>query len=428
LDVLLSPRRAATIVLFLVATATAAEDRDSDRHGLALDVNLDLSSVSSPLGSWTSGGLGKLRQARGDGLGTSRVSLDYRGRISNVLWARGVIDFVDDADRGADVVEAYLQWRPVPTSRNQHQWRFGAFYPPLSLENADTAWASPYTISFSAINTWLGEEIRPIGAEWSMRRRLGTPPSPHVIGAFASAFYGNDPAATLLFWRGWSLHDRQTRLNDRLPMPPFPSFGGGEPVPQTVEPIAEIDHDPGYYVGIEWSFAQQVRVQAAHYDNRAGVNDFSDGQWGWRTRFDHAGVQASLPARLGLIAQWMRGDTDWNAGALPDGTVAPWGRLVRDNFEAGFVLLTRTFQEDHRISARLDRFSITRAGATSIPTPDAGNAVTVAYRYTGFGRAVLAAEWLEIRSARDLWSEWYGLPRQQDERQLRVALRLAFDL
>jgi hypothetical protein len=105
--------------------------------------------------------------------------------------------------------EAFIDWRPIPTSSNQQQVRFGAFYPPFSLENTDLGWSSPFTYSYSAINTWLGEEVRPIGAEWSLRRRLGFAGSPHELRVFASAFYGNDPAGTFLFWRGWSLHDRQ---------------------------------------------------------------------------------------------------------------------------------------------------------------------------------------------------------------------------
>ena len=107
-----------------------------------------------------------------------------------------------------------MDWRPIPRSANQQQVRFGAFYPPFSLENGAHGWESPFTYSYSAINTWLGEEVRPLGAEWSLRRRLASTRNTQEVRVFASGFYGNDPAATLLFWRGWSLHDRQTRLND----------------------------------------------------------------------------------------------------------------------------------------------------------------------------------------------------------------------
>ena len=63
-----------------------------------------------------------------------------------------------------------------------------------------------------------------------MRRRLEGFRSNHEIRAFAAGFYGNDPAGTLLFWRFWSLHYRQSRLNDELLMPPRP-FTTGPPQP-----------------------------------------------------------------------------------------------------------------------------------------------------------------------------------------------------
>ena len=45
----------------------------------------------------------------------------------------------------------------------------GAFFPTISLENDDIGWTSPYTLSASAINTWIGEELRTIGTEGTLR-------------------------------------------------------------------------------------------------------------------------------------------------------------------------------------------------------------------------------------------------------------------
>src|SRR5690606_38369148 len=228
-----------------------------------------------------------------------------RVRLKPGVPAHLVADYIDDEAGGADVTEAYVEWRPVPRSSNRHRFRAGAFYPPLSLENGGPAWSSPFGLSFSAVNTWLGEEIRPVGVEWSMRRRLGLG-SPHELGAFASGFYGNDPAGTLLFYRGWSLHDRQSRLGDRLPMPPAPVWQNGAVIghtPQKLRPFHEIDHEPGAYAGLEWRYARRGLVQLSHYDNRADPNAYAGGQWGWRTAFDQLGVQIALPYDFGLLAQ-----------------------------------------------------------------------------------------------------------------------------
>jgi len=307
--------------------------------------------------------------------------------------------------------------------------RFGAFYPPFSLENGDKGWQSPFTYSYSAINTWLGEEIRPVGVEWSLRRRLEALGNAHELRAFASGFYGNDPAATLLFWRGWSLHDRQTRLHDRLDIPDTPVFYNGVPVgtsPQWVTPFVETDHSPGVYAGLEWRYARRALVQLAVYENRADPYSFADGQWGWETAFTHLAVQVSLPAELGLVAQALKGETYWVAGASSNGTISPFAIYVEDEFTSSFLLLTRKIGDMQRVALRYDTFAIERP-SMGLHSDD-GNAWTLSYRFepttTRFSGGI---EWLRIDSHRDLWPYFYGTPPDQTEDQLRlqVSYRLA---
>jgi hypothetical protein len=423
---LLTPAASTLGALALLAGAALGVE-SGDRHRWELQVDAGYVAANTPLGAWTEGGLGKLRYAEAsDGFVSSRVLAAYHGRIAATWSATVVGDYLDDASSGIDIPEAFLEWRPIPTSRNQHQLRLGAFYPPLSLENVETGWQSPFTYSYSAINTWLGEEIRPVGAEWSLRRRLGYEGSPHELRAFASAFYGNDPAGTLLFWRGWSLHDRQSRLNDELPMPPRPVFDYSGAivghVPQSVEPFAETDHEPGYYGGVEWRYARRVLVQLAHYDNRADPGSFSDQQWGWGTDFTQAALQASLPWRLGLVAQRAHGSTRWISGARPDGLLSPVAELVRDDFDSGFVMLTRVFGANHRMALRYDRFETSRDEAPPELRSDDGDAWTLSYRYEHSARLQAGIEWLRIESRRDLWPLFYFAPERATETEVRAQL------
>jgi hypothetical protein len=353
------------------------------------------------------------------------VFAQYRGRIAPTWIATVIGDYLDDASPGVDLSEAFVDWRPIPKSANQQQLRLGAFYPPLSLENGNLGWHSPFTYSYSAINTWLGEEIRPIGAEWSLRRRLGFAGSPHELRAYASAFYGNDPAGTLLYWRGWSLHDRQTRLGDRLPLPPRPTWdrfgtivGYSE---QSVEPFNEIDHEPGAYAGLEWRYGKRVLVQVARYDNRADPRSFADGQWSWDTAFNHVGVQASLAADVGLVAQWMQGATYWMEGGRPNGTLSPVAALVEDAFGSRFLMLTRRIRGAHRLSLRYDAFEMFREASSPREYADDGHAWTLAYRYERSQQLGVGVEWLETTSHRDLWS-FYTPMTNATERQLRLQL------
>jgi hypothetical protein len=415
-------RSAVLLAAALLGDAALAAD-PSDRHQWQVEIDAGFVAADTDLEPWTEGGLSKLRFAESnDGFRSARLFAQYRGRIAPTLFATVIGDYLDDASSGLGLSEAFVDWRPIPKSGTQQQVRFGAFYPPFSLENGELGWHSPFTYSYSAINTWLGEEIRPIGAEWSLRRRLGFAGSPHELRAFASAFYGNDPAGTLLFWRGWSLHDRQTRLDDRLPMPPLPTWNWTGTIvgysEQSVEPFEEIDHEPGGYLGAEWRYAKRVLVQLAHYDNRADPWAFSDGQWGWGTSFSHIGVQASLPAQLGLVAQWMRGETYWLSGVGSDGSLSPFAELVEDEFSSRFLMLTRVVRGSHRVSARYDAFETFRGTVPRFYSDD-GHAWTLGYRYERSAQLSGGVEWIEIASHRDVWS-FYSPVTDATERQLRL--------
>lgn len=419
-------RAAFAAALGALATAALGEEA-SDRNRFHLEVDATYVASDSPFHSWTEGGLGKLRYSESnDGLKSTRLFAQYKGRIADTLAATIVADYQDDASSGVDVTEAYMDWRPIPKSANQQQVRFGAFYPPFSLENVELGWQSPFTYSYSAINTWLGEEVRPVGVEWSLHRRLGFPGSPHELRAFASAFYDNDTAGTLLFWRGWSLHDRQTRLNDKLPMPPHPIYNYTGSVvgyyDQTVEPISETDRKPGAYAGVEWSYAQRVLVQLARYENRADPYSYGSGHWGWDTSFTHVGVQASLPAQLGLVAQWLKGDTDWIQGAGANGTLTPFSSLVGDSFEAKFLMLTRLVHGVHRVSARYDLFDMYRYEGRPMIEADDGHAFTLAYRYEHSAKLSGGLEWLRIDSSRDNWEDFYAAPGHAVETSVRLVV------
>src|SRR5262249_48577180 len=69
------------------------------------------------------------------------------------------------ARKRGGLVEAYVDLR-----KGDFRLRAGQFFLPTSRENTDKLWSSPYTISFSALNTWIGEELRPIGGQLQWQR------------------------------------------------------------------------------------------------------------------------------------------------------------------------------------------------------------------------------------------------------------------
>ena len=408
--------------LAAVPAAEAQSDAPSRQHFVA---GVDFSFVNtSGLPSWTEGFVGKLRHDdSSEGLMISRAFLDYDARLGDTVDFNATVEYYDD-DLGpaADFTEAYVEWRPVPRSSNRYRLKVGAFYPRLSLENTGPGWSSPYTISSSTINTWVAEEIRTIGAELAWSNRPRSLDGKHEFGLQAALFQVNDPAGSLLAWKGWSAHDRQSRYGDELPLPPLPQiqpgmmFAAQDPY---VAPFREIDGRTGYYVSGEWRMGRRFQLTAMHYDNRADPEGIEDNQFAWWTYFDHVAIQATLPGDVGLLAQWMDGFTAW--GRLRDGIYS-----VDNEFRASYVLLTRAFDR-HRITARYDDFEVTEADSTPLDeNAENGYAWTLAYHFEATDNLSLAAEWLKIHTNRPAWL-YFGLEQSQSERQFQLSLRFRFD-
>ena len=419
---LLKAQQTAALGLLVAANVVSAQDRPGESpHRWLVQTNMSFAAVDTNDRSWLDGGLGKLRRDESSpSLGVDRLLLEYRTALAPTLFAQLDIDSTHDGSGGFDLSEAFLEWRPVPHSPARHRLKFGVFYPRLSLENTDSGWETPFSISSSAINSWIAEEVKQLGAEWSMQRRLGEAGSPHEIGLFAAAFYGNDPTGTLLAWKGWGIHDRQTRWNEQLPLPPLPQLEPGTRLRQNqdpnAEPFLEIDHAPGYYGGVEWRYAQQFSIQAAHYDNRADLTLAADGQYAWRTYFDQIALQVSLPWNIGLMAQWMSGYTGM-------GPVVSFGtRPVENEFEASYLMLTR-MTKGHRLTLRFDDFSVDDRDLLPVDdNNETGHALTLAYVRELSPSLRVAVEWLRVDSDRPARA-YLGLDPSSTETVLQVQLR-----
>ena len=170
----------------------------------------------------------------------------------------------------------------------------GLFFPPISLENVGEAWSTFYTVTPSAINAWVGEEVRSTGLELTLARVSAE----NELSVKGAVFWNNDPAGSLLAYRGFALHDRQTGYRDRLPLPDIPSIepaGTFEQQAPWVEPLFEIDGRHGYYGALAWESYRFFQLNALYFDNR-GIPDRFDGrQYAWKTRFANVGAVVFLP-------------------------------------------------------------------------------------------------------------------------------------
>lgn len=369
--------------------------------------------------SWLDGGLGKFRYAGGGDSALFRVNevvLTARARLDWDWSASVTAKYADRQANPVDITEAVLAYRPAETGALRFAVRGGLFFPPVSLENAGTGWSSPYTLNSSAINSWVGEELRVLGSEAQLSYRFE---SGDRIGLFGAGFAMNDTAGALLAWRGWSLHDYEATLNDRLPIPNLSSIPAAFPLQAArTRPFVEVDGRPGYYLGATLERPGLGKLRVLYYDNRGNPSALHDGQYAWHTRFVSAGLQADLPAEVQLIAQGMTGATQM--GDRRGGRFA-----VDSGFWAWSLLVTRLFG-GHRLSVRHDQFgSNDRDYFPADPNGEWGAAWTVNYNYTVAEAHQFNLEFSHIdsrRPARALLSE----PALQDENLWLVAYRFFF--
>jgi hypothetical protein len=210
-------------------------------------------------------------------------------------------------------------------------------------------WSNPWMLSTSAINTWAGEELRTLGAEffWSRPGQLNN--SPHDFELSYALFTANDPATSLLAWRGWSVGDRVTGLTERLPFPDMRSVYGTTGIfdsqTNSEKPFTEIDHHYGYYAGANYGYNNWISVRALHYDNRGNPVGINKGQWSWLTSFDHLAIKVDFENNFSILTQALRGKTRWGVE----------GYGVNATYESWYLLFSQAFGK-HRFSARYDSF------------------------------------------------------------------------
>ncbi len=405
--------------------------QDEARFEAGLLFDLRFAYTDDALG-FLDGGLGKTRYG-GDEEGNERalarlaqLSFTADLRLFEGLAAHLQVNVDAEPDRGSaadrlDVIEAFLRYSFGLGGQNQARGKLGLFFPPISLEHPGDAWTTLYTITPSVINGWVGEEIRSLGAEVSFAR-TGIE---NEVSLTAAGFGWNDPSASLLAYRGWAAHDRQTGFADRIPLPPLPSIGDGGIFPGQApwaEPLREVDDRVGYYAAAAWDNYRRFLVNGLYYDNRARPDAFDSEQYGWRTRFYDVGALVTFAdGTTGpeLLLQYVSGDT-WM------GNQAPGFPKVTFDFRSFYSLFTVPFGR-HRLSFRYDWFeTVDRDEFEEVDDNDEdGDVMTLAYLLRTADDQRLAFEMLRISSDRDGRAS-IGLPTEATEWLFQVSYRVGF--
>ncbi len=325
-------------LLFLAVSAQAGKfDAEEPREliaGVKLSGLLDLRGYHADKNdSWLRGGTSPFRfggrDINSDGIGDRRVTGASIPQASLVVDAevhpRARVhlhgNFTTDAASGSakvGLIEAYAEtdaeWRA-----NAFRLRAGGLIPPLSWEHPNVAWSTQWTLTPSAIGSWVGEEIRGYGVEgswefplWERGGAFLGPVKGRLTGA---GFSGGDQIGRLLWFRGWGLHDLQGDLT-----PEYTIFG------RTVRPMDELDGRLGYYYRGDLTFMDRaLQVGGGTWTNNGndGLGNAGDANLhtqAFRTKAQHYGGKFEWK-RLTLAGQHMKatisavdkGRKDWSA-------------------------------------------------------------------------------------------------------------------
>ncbi|HEY1724464.1 MAG TPA: hypothetical protein VGF89_03500 [Steroidobacteraceae bacterium] len=404
-------QRLGTLVLLAVLAPVAAAASD---FGAVIDLR---AVAADGLTSFLDGGLGDLRfDDQHDGLRLGSVSLFYNHAFFDIVHVNVDAVAYDDHDRNlVDLTQIFAELRPFPSNGWRSRYKLGAFYAPISLENRLQGWRSAYSISPSAINTWIGEELRTLGAEYDLDwlgRQRG---HDWGFGATAAVFGWNDYSGELLSQRGWAIHDRQTTLFGLIGQPNMPPVGGLR------EFTTDADQRPGYYAGLNAEYRDQLELRVLHYDNEAKTEaySFSQQDFGWRTWFNSAGVRWTPTAQWTVIAQWINGITMVGDSGFENNILTDYYRY---EFHAAFLLASWQHGPD-RLTARYDDFEMHQNESDDFFNRNRGHAWTLAYERDLSRHWSVALEALQIDSSLASRSQ-IGEPVNAAERELQLAVRL----
>jgi hypothetical protein len=377
------------------------------------DFSIDIRGVdSNGRNSYLDGGLGKLRYDEDDsGLHLGRLRVAITQPLGEVLSLHAdASSWGDDDKNPIDLTEAWLEYRPYPRAGFRTRVRLGAFYPPMSLENRALGWETPYTITPSAISSWVGEELRTIGLEGQVDW-LGTRMGHSFDLQLTGAIYGwNDPAGTMFALNGFVFDDRQTTLFGRV------NEQTGADVDPVREMFHEMDHRPGYYVGGQVRYLDRAVLNLLHYDNLGDPTVYVEklDNLAWDTKFDAAALRVERPHEWTVLLQWLDGST----------AIEPNNFHLQWDFESRSAMLAKGFGR-HMLAARYDTFEIKMGSQWSSPGNEDGHAWTAAYSFEPGNNWRFMLEWLRVRSDVKSRPSLLGEPPLATETKVEISVRYA---
>ncbi|MGH8251982.1 MAG: hypothetical protein ACREVI_15035 [Steroidobacteraceae bacterium] len=332
--------------------------------------------------SWTDHGPGKTRYGgRSTGTGFERVTRVTLAQLAIEAGATLPSDIRAEIQVNVqpDIAEGHTPWLVEALLRKEwggHENGFGlqagVMNIPFSLEHIGSAWSPEFTLSASALNSWLWEEFSLAGveAEWWHDTEHGL-----RLGALAGAGFGPDTFGRVLALRGFTMGDGLGGLNGDLALP-----NGTR-----TDIFDERDDRPAAYTWLTLGdVAERATFRIGYLDN---LGDQSE-PGVWHTRIGTAGVTLRPHPRIDVVVQYL------------DGKARVREPANDSDLRAFYAMISHRYKQ-HRLSVRYDEFRIDDIDGGN-PTSEEGDGVTAAWFYQWGLRHQVGLEhtWLDSRRPR----------------------------
>ncbi|MFT5164521.1 MAG: hypothetical protein ACI9FJ_003123 [Alteromonadaceae bacterium] len=320
---------------------------------------------------------------------------------------------------GAGLIQLFGYYNYPINDEHSLTFSLGQFFMPSSMENTEDFWDSPYSNNFSALNTWIAEEVRPVGLEVRFDQfdeDLGS-----GFGLGAMSFVGNDGMGTQLTWRGWSIGRHKSAYGEVLTLPALSQIDEGVFADQRVDGSKpfdrDLDHQYGFLLHSYWTLSPAMTFKFSYLDNGAD-NKIYHGEYAWETRFSLLGAVWDINEHWRVL-----GESLWGVSSM--GVPSTVG--VDVDFTTTY-LMVRYQLKQWDYSLRVEQFDARDHARLPAESNDKGRALTVAARWRAFGEPwTVIGQWVTVdvdgRRSRVLKN---GTFNDENESQLSLSISYEF--